>query len=370
MNEEIILSMVTPYIKDGAITYDEFDQLFQFLSRKEQYMVSEILFNNGINLVDSHVSEDTVVLNIDDEDEFIDNYSADDFEVLYDEDIFRDSSSSTNASEQLVFNKKIHQSNEILCHLIQQGSRQAKQDLCVKNQRLVAKYVLAYEKRYNHCLDYDDLEQVGFIGLIKAAQKFDLHLGNAFSTYAIYWIKQAIAREIMDHGYAIRIPVHMMVRINKVIATDNRLADEGIPLLERYSCVANELGISEYDVREAMALRNNYLMYASLNAPVDEDQNSVLGDFIPSDEELSVEQIIFNKELRHELGRIMATLKPKEQEILKLRFGWDDNHPRTLEEIGIIYKVTKERIRQIESKALLKLQHSSYSSRLKVFQEG
>lgn len=207
------------------------------------------------------------------------------------------------------------------------------------------------------------------MGLIKAAEKFDLSLGVSFSTYAVYWIKQAIAREIIDYGYAIRIPVHMMERINKVAAADNRLAGKGISISERILYVADELGISEDDVRKALALRNNYLMYASLDTPVGEDQDSVLGDFIPMDEDLSVEHIVFNKELRKQLDIIIASLNPKEQKILKLRFGWDDNHPKTLEEIGTIYGVTRERIRQIEGKALRKLRQNTRSHRIKVFWE-
>lgn len=369
MNEEIILSMTRPYVKDGAITYDEFDQLFSILSRKEQYTVIEVLFNNGINLVDSHVSADSVILDVEFDDDLSEDYFVDDFEILYDEDIFKDKATGDTHFEELVINKKVRQSNEILCHLIQQGNRQAVQDLCVKNHGLVSKYVFAYEKRYGHRLDSDDLLQVGFMGLIRAAQRFDLRLGYSFSTYAVYWIKQSIAREIMYHGYAIRIPVHMMERINKVIAADNRLAGEGIPILERIPYVARELRLTEDEVREAMALRNNYLLYASLDTPVGEDQDSVLGDFIPMDEAISVEQIIFNKELRQELETVIATLTPKEQEILKLRFGWDDNHPRTLEEIGTIFGVTRERIRQIEAKVVRKLRHPSRSRRLKDFLE-
>jgi RNA polymerase primary sigma factor len=369
VNEEIILNIAKPYVKDSAITYDEFDQLFSILSRKEQYAVCDVLFNNGINLVDSNVAEDALVLDIDAENNLAEDFSADDFEIHYDEDPFRDRASGSTLIEELVLNKEVRQSNDILCRLIQQGNRQAVQDLCVKNHRLVSKYVFAYGKRYANRLDSEDLEQVGFMGLIKAAQKFDLSRGVSFSTYAVHWIKQAIAREIMDHGYAIRIPVHMMERINKVVATDNRLAGEGIPLLERIRSVADELGISEDDVREALALRNNYLMYSSLDMPVGEDQDSVLGDFIPFDEELSVEQIIFDKELHQELETIIATLKPKEREILKLRFGWNDNHPKTLEEIGTLYGVTRERIRQIEAKAIRRLRHPSRSRRLKDFQE-
>lgn len=368
MNEEIILSMAKPYVKDGAITYDDFDQLFSILSRKEQYSVSEVLFDNGINLVDSHITEDALVLDIDVEDDLAEDFSADSFEILYDEDLFRDKKSGNTRIEELVLNKKVRQSNEILCHLIQQGSRQAVQDLCVKNHGLVSKYVFAYEKRYANRLDFEDLEQVGFMGLIKAAQKFDLKLGGSFSTYAVYWIKQAISREIMDHGYAIRIPVHMMERINKVTRVSRQLLQE----LERDPSpeeIAEEMALSVNEVRECMVLRDNYLSQVSLDIPVGEDQDSTLREFIPTEEELSIEEIIFSKDLRQELSAIMASLKPKEQEILKLRFGWDDNHPKTLEEIGIKYGVTRERIRQIEQKAIRRLRHPTRTRRLKDFWE-
>lgn len=369
MNEEIILSMAEPYVKDKTITYDEFDQLFAMLSRKEQYKVSDILLYNGIELVDSPDTQETIALDIDEEDGLTEDYSTADFEILYDEDIFRDKKSGSTFFEELVFNKNVRQNNTTLCHLIQQGNRQAMQDLCVKNQRLVVKYVLAHEKRYHNRLDYDDLKQVGFMGLIKAAQKFDMKQGVSFSTYAVYWINQEIKREIMEHGYAIRIPVHMMERINKVTVADNRYAGEGMPLLERIPCIADELGIGEDDVREAMMLRNNYLLYSSLDIPVGEEQDSTLGELIPCNEEFSVEEIIFNKELRHKLGMAITTLKPREQEILKLRLGWDDNHPKTLEEIGTLYGLTKERIRQIEDKAIRKLRHPSRARLLKDFWE-
>ena len=143
MNEKIILSMAKPYVKDGAITYDDFDQLFSILSRKEQYSVSEVLFNNGINLVDSHSTEDALILDIDVEDDLAEDFSTDNFEILYDEDLFRDKKSGNTRFEELIVNKTVRQSNEILCHLIQQGSRQAVQDLCVKNHGLVSKYVFA-----------------------------------------------------------------------------------------------------------------------------------------------------------------------------------------------------------------------------------
>jgi RNA polymerase primary sigma factor len=364
MNVEIILSMVKPYVKDGAITYDEFDKIFSILSRKEQYAVSEVLFKNGVNLIDERVEEEEtldVTIDID----TIDGFDDDDFEILYDEALFKDKRSIERADEPLVINRNIRQSNEILCALIQEGNRQAIQDLCVKNQRLVDKYVNAYLKRYANRLEFEDLEQVGYIGLIKAAQRFDLRQGTSFSTYAVYWIKQCIAREIMDHGYAIRIPVHMMERIAKVVAANNRLELLNLPLEERLSEIAYELNCTEDEVRECFVLKQNYLGYTSLDAPVGDDEDAALGDFIPYDEAATVEDVVFDKELRKELERVLETLPQKEQEVLKLRFGWEDGRTRTLEEVGIIYGVTRERIRQIESKAIRKLRHPTRAKKLK-----
>lgn len=366
MNVEIILHMAEPYVKDGAITYDEFDKIFSILSRKEQYAVSEVLFQNGINLVDEHVAEEeTLDLDIDIGIESMDGFDDDDFEILYDESLFKDKGVSDSSYEPLVVNKVIRQSNEILCTLVQQGNRQAVQDLCVKNQRLVDKYVSAYLKRYANRVEFEDLEQVGYIGLIKAAQRFDIRQGTSFSTYAVYWIKQCIIREIMDHGYAIRIPVHMMEKIAKVTSANNRLELLNLSLEERVAEIARELDCTEDDVRECFVLKQNYLGYTSLDAPVGDDEDAALGDFIPYDEAASVEDVVFDKELRNELERVLETLPKKEQDILKLRFGWENGVTKTLEEVGILYGVTRERIRQIESKAIRRLRHPSRAKKLK-----
>ena len=357
MNEDIILRLVKPYVKDSAITYGEFNKLFSILSRKEQYTVCDILFNNGIDLVDSHPADDAIILDID---ELSEDLFVDDLQIQYDESPFMDKISDNSDFERtVVLNTHVRQSNEILCGLIQQGNQQASQDLCSKNHRLVIKYAIAYEKRYANRLDLEDLEQAGFMGLIKAAQKFDLGLDVAFSTYAVYWIKQAIAREIMEHGYNIKIPVHMMERINKVVAIDNQLADENVQESERISYIADKLSISENNVREAISIKNNYLLCASLDAPIGEDQDSTLGDFIPMDEAFSAEQIVLDKALREELEIAIATLEPREQVIIKLRFGLYDDRPRTLEEIGAALGVTRERIRQIEERALRRLRNRS-----------
>lgn len=363
MNVEIILSMVKPYVKDGAITYNEFDKIFSFLSRKEQYDVSEVLFKNGISLVDEREEEETLDVTIDIDS--MEDFADDDFEILYDEALFKDKRTSERPDEPLVINSNIRQSNEILCTLIQKGNRQAVQDLCVKNQRLVDKYVSAYLKRYAKRLEFEDLEQVGYIGLIKAAQRFDIRQGTSFSTYAVYWIKQSIAREIMDHGYAIRIPVHMMERIAKVTTANNRLELLNLPLEERLAEIAWELNCTEEEVRECFVLKQNYLGYTSLDAPVGDDEDATLGDFIPYEEDATVEDIVCNKELKKALVCALETLTEREQNVVRLRFGLEDGKPRTLEEVGVQFDATRERIRQIENKALRKLRHPARVKKLK-----
>lgn len=359
MNENIILNMALPYVKNESITYVEFDKIYSMLSIKEQYGVAEILYRNGINLVDENevLNEDAYILDVGNADD------EDNFDILYDESIFADSGIYDDSGPLLV-NRNIKQSNDILCKLIQEGNRQAVQDLCIKNKRLVDKYVLAYQKRYGNRLDFEDLEQVGFIGLIKAAQKFDFQQGTAFSTYAVCWIKQSISREIMDNGYAIRIPVHMMERINKVVRLDNVYLGDGMSLQDRINEISKELDLSEEAVRECFVLKNNYLSYASLNAPVGDEEETELGELLPEDGVPSVEDIVADRALRESLEAVILTLREREQMVLRLRFGLDDNRVRTLEEVGKEFSITRERVRQIEKKALRKLRHPSRSKKI------
>lgn len=358
MNVAMIHSMILPYVRDRKLTYDDFEEIFGDLdlTEKEKRDISELLYSKGIELVDEYL-----VLDVDDQ--------AGDAEDFEDPDPGEGKAPPVVPDEDLIVRKKVHQSNEILCSLIQQGSRQAAQDLYIKNINLINKYVAAYEKRYGHHLDSDDLVQAGSIGLLRAAKTFRIEDGNAFSTYAVYWIKQSIAREIMDNGYAIRIPVHMMERINKVSTISGRLTGEGVPLMDQLPVIARELGYTEDEIMECLVLKQNYLSYSSLDMPVGEDQETPLGDLIPVEEEETAESILEEKMLRQELSQILTTLTPREQDVLRQRIGWDDNDPKTLEEIGSLYGVTRERIRQIESKALKRLRHPSRSKRLKDYWE-
>ena len=371
MNKQLIIDMARPYVKDGFITYEEFDHIYEMLSLKEKYAVVEILYNNGIDLIDADEQADgeKFVLDMDDDvyDGSEDEAADDKFEVLYDDGLFRDTGFKSQKPEPIVVNKDVKQSNEILCVMIQQGNLQAEQDLCVKNKKLVDKYVLAYEKRYRHRLDFDDLEQAGFIGLITAAKKFDIGMGYSFSTYAVWWIKQAITREIMDHGFVIRIPVHMMERISKVATIENRFSE--LNREERIVKVMDETGYKEERVRECMMLKEYVLTYSSLNVTVGEDETVELGEFLSDDGVIPIEEMVENRELRRILDDVLDTLTEKEKKVIRLRFGLEDNRQWTLEEVGKLFNVTRERIRQIESKALRKLRHPSRLHNIKSFLE-
>lgn len=371
MNKQLIIDMARPYVKDGFITYEEFDHIYEMLSLKEKHAVVDILYNNGIDLIDADEQADgkKFVLDMDDDvyDGSEDEAADDKFEVLYDDGLFRDTGFKSQKPEPIVVNKDVKQSNEILCVMIQQGNLQAEQDLCVKNKKLVDKYVLAYEKRYRHRLDFDDLEQAGFIGLITAAKKFDISMGYSFSTYAVWWIKQAITREIMDHGFVIRIPVHMMERISKVATIENRFSE--LNREERIVKVMDETGYKEERVRECMMLKEYVLTYSSLNVTVGEDETVELGEFLSDDGVIPIEEMVENRELRRILDDVLDTLTEKEKKVIRLRFGLEDNRQWTLEEVGKLFNVTRERIRQIESKALRKLRHPSRLHNIKSFLE-
>ena len=365
MNTTLILSMAQTYEKDNAITYDEFDRLFSDLSRKEQYEVVNLLYENGIDLIDEHVENEASILDLED-DSSIESLWDGNSSTTSTDSFFRDPGYKENQFDDLLVNTVVHQSNEILCSQIQQGNRQAAQDLCVKNKALVDKYVNGYLKKYGNELDFEDLEQVGFLGLLKAAEKFDRQICSSFSTYAVIWIKQTISREIMDNGFIIRIPVHMMERINKVTEAEYRCPNDASSN-EKIQFIADDLGLNEKEVRECITLRANVLSHTSLATAIGEDEDSELVDFIPADIDPDpVATAAMNQALRDALDKVLCTLTPREQRVLRLRNGWDGRKPMTLEQVGKEFNVTRERIRQIEAKAIRKLRHRS---RIKIIQD-
>ena len=375
MEINIILQMVNHFVIDGNLSYRDFDILFSRYSQKERNDIIDILRENHIfiitdnnaNVDEEDDEENQVILDFGDdegdEDEE-DDEGNDGIDRAYIRSLFAD---STANEEEFYSDDDVKQRNNTLCILIQEGNKQAAHDLCVKNKRLVDKCVIRYSKKYGHNLSFEDLEQVGFMGMLKAAERFDLSKGFSFSTYATWWIRQAISREIMDHGYTIRIPVHMMEKIAKVDQLNAVYYSKGIDPVERTALIAKELGCSEESVLECLNLRENYLKHASLSSPVGEEENSELIDFLPDDETESVENVVMHEAAREALEEVLSTLTAREQDILKKRVGFDDGRPRTLEEIGQEYNVTRERIRQIEAKAIRKLKHPSRKKKLEAF---
>ena len=340
--------------EQGKITYGDLAKELDDVNPEQIDEVFDAFEELGVNLLTDDGEEEPDIEDLKEvEDLKLDEITENTYEGINVDDPVRMYLREIGRIPLLTFDEELDLAKRIL-----NGDEEAKQKLAESNLRLVVSIAKKYVGRGMLFLD---LIQEGNMGLIKAVEKFDYTKGFKFSTYATWWIRQAITRAIADQARTIRIPVHMVETINKLIRTSRHLLQQfgREPTPEE---IAQEMEIPVEKVMEIQKIAQDPV---SLETPIGEEDDSHLGDFIQDDDSPAPHDSAAYTLLKEQLEEVMETLTPREAKVLKLRFGLEDGKARTLEEVGREFKVTRERIRQIEAKALRKLRHPSRSKRLK-----
>ena len=339
-NKYVTYEQLANALKGLELDADSLDELYNMFSENNIAVVTEEEAGGGITKPEETVNE--ILL---DENELVKDLTINDPVRMYLKEI--------GQIKLLTMEEELELADRII-----EGDEEAKTILAEANLRLV----VSIAKRYvGRGMLFLDLIQEGNIGLMKAVDKFDVSKGYKFSTYATWWIRQAITRAIADQARTIRVPVHMVETINKLNRAHRQLTLE----LNREPTdeeLGKKLNLSVEKIREIYKISQEPV---SLETPIGEEEDSHLGDFVPDERNMSPEDYTTNEMLKDEISEILLTLTDREEKVIRLRFGLDDGKPRTLEEVGKIFNVTRERIRQIEAKALRKLRHPSRSRKLK-----